>query len=66
MHLRYRILLVEKGQPTYVVLTSTRGGLLTTPYERAAWTCSKATAEATARQIKRSHPSLSVTVEIAV
>ena len=65
MTLRYRIRIVEKGKASFVVLASTKGGWQSTPYEGAAWTCSKATAEATARQIKRSHPSLVVKVEIA-
>ena len=61
---RYRIRIVEKGQATFVVLSSTKGGWHSTQYEGAAWTCSRATAEATARQIKRQHPSLLVKVEI--
>ena len=64
-HLLYRIRLFEKGKVTFVVLASTKGGWQSTQYEGAAWTCSKATAEATARQIKPSHPSLLVKVEIA-
>ena len=66
MTLRYRIRIVEKGKTSFVVLSrSTTGGWQSTQYEGEAWTCSRATAEATARKIKSTHPSLSVTVEIA-
>ena len=65
LNLLYRIRIVEKGRASFVVLASTKGGWQSTQYEGAAWTCSKATAEATARQIKPSHPSLLVKVEIA-